>query len=298
MGVSDHQTKLELMNGRLEGHAHMVGELNRLGVLRPTDAQSASSPPDPFCLADSALGVEVRGCVLRLDLSESKLDKLAAEVQDLRAETSFSPQIAALIEQLSQVAPMVSDHEMSLRSLDSKVGNAHAKLEPLLELPVQMARLKSVVDEVQEGTTAQLASIVPKVGAVELTVQDLRKELGDACQQVVGQDAVIAKLQGTGGGTELGSQMSALVRQLSELAGIVHSVEESIESMKRGSNNDCHAYSPGAPASADLALEVAALVEQLNQLGPKVLHQEGVLTQLHDKVLRSEAMMRRHLLKS
>merc|ERR1712110_876028 len=77
-----------------------------------------------------ALSMEMKDCMARLCDSESRIDSIYGELYAIRTDMELGPRVAALVEQLKEVAPKVINQEHSIMDLHEKIGrmDVHGRL--------------------------------------------------------------------------------------------------------------------------------------------------------------------------
>jgi len=101
-----------------------------------------------------AISFEVKECTSRTETLETKLDMLSSELQSMRADVALAPRVAALVEQLKDVAPKVIEQELCVRELLEKVGRLEVE-----------DRMKTTLE--QGKSDSSTARIVRLEGAVD-----------------------------------------------------------------------------------------------------------------------------------
>lgn len=84
-----------------------------------TDAQAGSV----LAQQGEALSLDMKDCVTRIIDLEARAESQNAELQAMRTDVALAPRVAALVEQLKDVAPKVIEQEHCVRDLLEKVGS-------------------------------------------------------------------------------------------------------------------------------------------------------------------------------
>jgi len=161
-----HIEYTQKMQKQLDDHVKVHEELG--GHLR---AISAAQPPartfeDPEGkVPNEVLAMELQDCLRRLGASEAKLHAMSADLDDAKADLDLGPRVAALVEQLKQVAPKVMDQEHVVRELHEKVGK--------LEVEVRMDAF-SGGGPARANTVESSLKISERLGQLELEVATMK----------------------------------------------------------------------------------------------------------------------------
>jgi len=162
-----HVEYTQKMQKQLDDHVKVHEELG--GHLRAMSA--AQSPARTLedtegSVPNEVLAMELQDCLRRLGASEMKLHAMSADLDTAKADLDLGPRVAALVEQLKQVAPKVMDQEGVVRELHEKVGK--------LEVEVRMDAF-SGGGPARANTVESSLKLSERLGQLELEVADMKK---------------------------------------------------------------------------------------------------------------------------
>merc|ERR1719253_1737178 len=90
-----------------------------------------------------ALSLDMKDCSGRIVELEARSDSLTTEVHSMRADVALAPRVAALVEQLKDVAPKVIEQELCVRELLEKVGRL--EVEERMKVTAEQGKAESAV---------------------------------------------------------------------------------------------------------------------------------------------------------
>jgi len=95
------------------------------------------------------LSLDMRECTGRIDELQARSDQLTSEVESMRSDVALAPRVAALLDQLKDVAPKVIEQESCVRDLLEKVG----------KLEVEDTMKKTMEQGKSESTSARIQRV-------------------------------------------------------------------------------------------------------------------------------------------
>lgn len=121
--------RLEHVQRKLDSHSDL--HVQSAADLHSFRERWGATPPGEGAMAGgitsdarAALSMEMKDCLQRQRASDCRLASLASDLEAVREDLALAPRVAALVEQLREIAPRVMDHEHALRSLQAKAGLA------------------------------------------------------------------------------------------------------------------------------------------------------------------------------
>jgi len=162
-GRIEQTERIELLHKRLEAHEQATEEIGdvvrRLQVPHHGEAHEVNVADGGH--ATEALSMDIQDCLRRVTDAEARIGDLAGEVQAAKADVELGPRVAALVEQLKQVAPKVVDQELSVRDLHEKVGRLEVEKRLGEERTAgehalaRIGKLEAEVERIKEHTGTQ-----------------------------------------------------------------------------------------------------------------------------------------------
>merc|ERR1719247_488738 len=110
-----------------------------------------------------AITFELKECTSRTSTLEAKLEALCADLQSMRQDVALAPRVAALVDQLKDVAPKVIEQELCVRELLEKVGRLEVE-----------DRMKSTVEQGKsESAAARIVRLEAEVERLAVSMETL-----------------------------------------------------------------------------------------------------------------------------
>mmetsp|Transcript_74057 Transcript_74057/g.176339 ORF Transcript_74057/g.176339 Transcript_74057/m.176339 type:complete len:561 (+) Transcript_74057:77-1759(+) len=209
---ADYEGKLKEMHGQMTAANQMKAEAHEMVTLLHKKVEALEQNHDDFkdlvgrklfssqvmdfpagradnlptaavVLPPGDLPLEVRDCVQKVTDLEQKLEVIGGEVVSMRSESELAPRMAALVEQLTEVAPKVLEHEMGIRELSTKVGHMQTEMK----------------FDRGDKSGALAESLKARIGKLEVDVETLKEAAEDNGMIPIGQDAsdAVADIAGT-----------------------------------------------------------------------------------------------------
>lgn len=128
-GHRDHVEHIQKMQKQLDNHAKvhedLGGHVRAISAAQPT---ARALQDTEGTVPNQVLAMELEECLRRLSATENKLHAVTADLDVAKADLDLGPRVAALVEQLKQVAPKVMDQEGVVRDLHEKVGKLEVEV--------------------------------------------------------------------------------------------------------------------------------------------------------------------------
>jgi len=145
-GRIKHSEDIELISKKVESSEQASEEcadhIRKIYVERQLNSvESTRQVHNDTGYISDAISLDVKDNTGRIGELEVRSDKMRSEVESMRADVALAPRVAALVEQLKDVAPKVIEQESCVRELLEKVGRL--EVEDRMKTTMEQGRTES-----------------------------------------------------------------------------------------------------------------------------------------------------------